>query len=458
MYVKTAVITLSAFYIFGLTVGSNSDGNLHQSYLHGIGKSIDRYNFRNSSAKLESETNLFRGKRSRPTNHEWYLYSEVSWVSLVKRKSTVMDKLFPNLMSNTLRNVGLYLAAHKYFEVDRRYTFSTTKYEDRKFFKHFPIPRLKNLHPVVEEACNKGVIECMTEIESVAKISGTFIKSKVKKGIIPPEYPFSSALEQFQYRTTASYYMCWYTELRSKPLAYEGHTECLASLELSSEANGEKIYDWRSIGTAATARRKRNKRVSPFTCAYLWFCPDPCYGKNSLGKIRNLKQALADPLNPCRKLKDRACFWMTSKNNNFEDLQRNRINYTCNCRNERPGFIWSPKYSICIDQDECYDGVANCSSDKVCRNGVGTYKCHCRRGFKQNTTTGLCERHALFRPTSHMSMKPRKEQQEEDQSRIWTAIDRLFGLNSSTRNYHSTIFQIVCFTLCSRLLLELMSY
>ncbi|XP_033750562.1 uncharacterized protein LOC117334846 [Pecten maximus] len=377
-----------------------------------------------TNGKPVSQKPLFRVKRkSEP-------YGIVSWVKLAKRKSESMEKIFPNMMAASLKLAGIYLAAHKYFEVDRRYTFSTTKYEDRKFYKHFPIPRLKKLHPVVEKACNKGEFECITEIATVANMSGSLAKfhKHYKKDALLPEYPFSSALEQFQYRTTASYYMCWFTDRRRKLLAYEGG-HCLENLKKTHEANGNIIHDIRSI---YVANAKRANYVSPFTCAYIWFCPDPCYGKNDSGNFKDFRSGVADLLNPCSRLKDKACFWETGKNTVFDYLQRNRINYTCNCKNERKGFIWSPKYSICIDQDECYDGVANCSSDKICRNDVGSYTCQCRMGFKLNRTTGQCDRHDLFRPTSHIGMKRRNKQNQEDQTGIWAAIDRLYIVYESS--------------------------
>ncbi|OWF54047.1 uncharacterized protein LOC110445635 isoform X1 [Mizuhopecten yessoensis] len=403
-----------------------------------------------SKRKWESTKSLFRVKRSVRR------YGKGSWLNAVIRNTPEMDKLFPNRMKDNLLVVGLYLAAHKYFEVDRRYTFSTTKYEDRKFFKHFPIPRLKKLHPTVERECNKGAFECITHIYKTALVSGSLASKKIltehknlKKGSIPLEYPFDSALEQFQYRTTASYFMCWYTELGDDLLAFEDEKGCYFNLVgiVQEAVDGKGIYDIRSEILKYEASLKE-KRVSPHTCPYLWFCPDPCYGRSTLGNVRPGKY-LDDPLNPCSRLKDRACFWETGNNKNFEYLIKNRINYTCNCENERKGFIWSPKYSICIDQDECYNDVANCSSDKICRNTMGSYSCKCRRGFKLNNSTDRCDRHALFRPKSHVGMKGRRNiQQEEDQTGIWATIDRLFGLNSSSKTHYSVLLHTLVTFLC----------
>ena len=55
-----------------------------------------------------------------------------------------------------------------------------------------------------------------------------------------------------------------------------------------------------------------------------------------------------DPGNPCRALKDQQCGWDFPHNLNFDGLQRNRFNITCQCHKERPGFAWNSKYHLCV--------------------------------------------------------------------------------------------------------------
>lgn len=370
-------------------------------------------------------------------------YELMSWVTLYKADGKYSRRIFPNPVEWKLEIAGNFLAAHKYFDVDRRYTFSTTKFEDPKFFKHFPVPRLKRLHPIVQRECDKGAFECLTEISNMANISGSLQDFYYKKNRLPNFYPFRSALELFQYRTTASYYLCWYTDHSNPLMAFKTNTNCLANLPKVAESDGKRIFDFRSVMMKLISEKGV---VTPFTCSFLWFCPDPCYGKSTSGNVPFMTKAVNDKLNPCSRLRDKTCFWVNGRNNNFDYLIRNRINYTCNCGNERAGFVWSPKYSICIDQDECYDGVVKCPPDKICSNTVGSHTCRCRRGFKENTATKKCERLALFRATSHKGLpeKQRKEKPTEE-SAIWSTIDGLFGLNSSAKlHLNSVVYAVLC--------------
>ncbi|GFO05209.1 wall-associated receptor kinase 5 [Plakobranchus ocellatus] len=105
-----------------------------------------------------------------------------------------------------LRYVGLFLAAHKYFDVDRRKGNPLGwKYDPRVYSKHFPIPRLKRLHSQVNEACHQGALACIQEIAATAQrsysISGI---EKSLAAVLPktakPFYPLESDLDLFRYR------------------------------------------------------------------------------------------------------------------------------------------------------------------------------------------------------------------------------------------------------------------
>jgi hypothetical protein len=78
-------------------------------------------------------------------------------------------------------------------------------------------------------------------------------------------HPFKDTLDLFRYRVTASYYMCWYTDLREESLAFPDTYPCFKDLEKTTEANGNRIHDFRS--RVATGRGK-NQRYSMFTCSY----------------------------------------------------------------------------------------------------------------------------------------------------------------------------------------------
>ena len=43
--------------------------------------------------------------------------------------------------------------------------------------------------------------------------------------------------------------------------------------------------------------------------------------------------------------------------------------------------------SVCVDVDECHEGLADCATDAYCVNNVGYYQCVCRSGFAGNGFT-----------------------------------------------------------------------
>ena len=335
-----------------------------------------------------------------------------SWVEPFTKLNPEIQSLMKNPKQKKLQIIGPFLAAHKYFEIDQRYTFRTGKeYIKPKFYKHFPIPRLRALHKSVQGACEQGPIQCIDEVYSKAKISKSTAKIHRKfyymNDSIPDAYPFRSRLDMFRYRATASYYLCWYTDQQSDVLAFTAGGDCLQNMSLVLEAKNRKVRDFRERYSGS------QYTLSPFTCAFLWFCPDPCYGKSSSGNVPSRKKARKDPTNPCKSLKEKSCSWVVGQNSNFEDLKKNKFNYTCNCTSEKAGFKWSPLYGICIDRDECYDAIADCPEQKVCRNTIGSYMCTCRRGFHENLLTGLCEKSEMFRASEYKSIQQRPKEEKK---------------------------------------------
>lgn len=65
------------------------------------------------------------------------------------------------------------------------------------------------------------------------------------------------------------------------------------------------------------------------------------------------------------------------------------VNNTCD-----PGFQMSDGFFggyRCKDIDECSEGRDNCTEAADCVNVEGSFKCECKKGFKQNDATGICE-------------------------------------------------------------------
>ncbi|CAJ0942703.1 unnamed protein product, partial [Mesorhabditis belari] len=59
----------------------------------------------------------------------------------------------------------------------------------------------------------------------------------------------------------------------------------------------------------------------------------------------------------------------------------------CRCH---PGFQGNPPEERCIDVNECLEGTHNCHETARCHNFVGSYKCFCPQGFRQQSD-GSCQ-------------------------------------------------------------------
>lgn len=254
---------------------------------------------------------------------------------------------------------GSYVAAHKYFGVDYRKDKSTPE-----FYRNFPIPVLKHLHSELQTACEESVYACLKHVYITAYQSSTMFElhrlhfSRFEE----INYPFINKYEMFRYRTTASYYLCYYT-LRRKEVLSRVYPNCLSYF-----SSGENIYDANGnhINDIRQAERK------PLSCAKRWFCPDPCYGRASSGSVADL---VTDLGNPCFDLPNNNCVFPGELNIHFEALIRNKLNFSCDCSAEMKGYSWNIEYRTCLDTDECQTENAKCPSGKTCINTEGSYRC-----------------------------------------------------------------------------------
>jgi hypothetical protein len=190
--------------------------------------------------------------------------------------------------------------------------------------------------------------------------------------------PFKSFKDMFNFRTIASYYLCWYT-LNKHPLFVSFSEPCTANY---FSGNNERIlyYDF-------LANSKR-----PYACAELSFCPDPCCAisflenppllKNKSGENYQswLNHCLTHDKNPCKYFSHGLCELSKFDNSNIEDIIRNNLNVTCICPS---GYEYSTRLKICIDIDECSEKIDSCNGYKQsCLNLEGSFLCLCEDGFK----------------------------------------------------------------------------
>lgn len=297
--------------------------------------------------------------------------------------------------TETLKDVAYYLRAHKFNEFDRRYEKSEES-ADKNYYKYFVKPPLRSLHWEVRQFCEPNFTSCVDYLGKKLKL--TALKRTDDTSFVIQEQrwdrindaeqikqvdsecekmrridnkmadPFAGPLERFQWRTTASYYMCWYTMLETPELEHFGdHCDNFAAC--LDSGFGPNNWDVRANDT------------KPFACSLYSFCPDPCCPFKHLNRFEDCWD---EPENPCFRLNTqghRNCFLNFSFNIEMNDLVLNRFNVTCAC--PQKGYIWSSLYGFCIDSDECENNeMHNCDhKSEACLNSIGSYKCVCKWGY-----------------------------------------------------------------------------
>ena len=361
-----------------------------------------------------------------------------------------IEELIGNRENIDLWTVGMYIAAHKYFGVDVRYQAGNIEREDYIFYKQFPSPRLRNAHKGIVKACERNALACVKELVPVARKSGS-LQNLMRRGgnlvnktitALPRYAPFKSNYEDFRFRQTAMYYLCWHTLLKEKIMAfYTTRISCLEFLNYVHEVPrstramikgvAENIKN--TIPRVVLDVRDMSKPEGYiYLCSRLWFCPDPCYGRKSGGNVTEYDPA-KDPGNPCKDLPNSRCTWQKKGNMNLNDLIMNRFNVTCQCESKRQGFVWNNKFGICVDKDECYDNTHKCSFTRVCRNNVGSYSCTCPRGFQINEKTSYCDKvDILHDAVVILNVKEGLGSTPIDDNDIIDDFMELFGFSSGT--------------------------
>ncbi|PNF29296.1 hypothetical protein B7P43_G08946 [Cryptotermes secundus] len=142
--------------------------------------------------------------------------------------------------------------------------------------------------------------------------------------------PFVGPLERFQWRTSASYYMCMFTMREEPSLAAFGElcdnfANCLDPD--FGDSNGDPRADDRL----------------PFQCATYSFCPDTCCPRKHYS---NLEECWHDDNNPCHEEASSQCSFDRLSNTDFVSIALNRWNVSCIC--DEVGYKWDSRFGICI--------------------------------------------------------------------------------------------------------------
>ncbi|KAK3601033.1 hypothetical protein CHS0354_029254, partial [Potamilus streckersoni] len=281
----------------------------------------------------------------------------------IYQRSSISNFQGRNILIDALRRhreydlfiIGTYIAAQKYFGN----TFINTDGNVPFLFTRFPQPPY-GMHKDIKEACSENVEMCVVEVLSKAKISGTMgpilnTSSKYLKD------PFSKLSDMALYRISAMYYFCLYALRGASALEFKNQDrKCLSDLRITLDAK----YTSSSNIPSDARETEVSYEEQPLTCAFLWFCPDPCYGRLTKGSfpMEYFQNPERDKGNPCRNLTNPKCAWKEDDNNNIEGLQKNLFNITCECSEDYPGSFFNNQNKKCTFQNGCTVGDRLCGT------------------------------------------------------------------------------------------------
>ncbi|XP_049962081.1 uncharacterized protein LOC126482148 [Schistocerca serialis cubense] len=325
-------------------------------------------------------------------------------------------------LMEAIRDVAYDLRQHKFSDFDRRYfakeegaprctnskgNFNPTSLSAQGFFGSFPTPPLRSFHWEVQQYCGTDFYDCIRYLQEKALQAGlrrqedTTVLMRLHNWTLADAdvaaadaecrrlrdkdwieaQPFRGPLERFQWRTSASLYLCWHT--------LRGRAE-LAAL-------GEACDDWASCLQPDGRGDVRANDTQPFACALYSFCPDPCCPR--LKHVSAIEECWQDAEgNPCWEEApegSKECSLPFELNTDLDELRLNHWNLSCQC--SQPGFVWSSRFGICIDIDECLEGTHECKNvTEACLNLPGTYDCTCAYGYIYSDTEESCIYNSLL--------------------------------------------------------------
>ncbi|XP_043511779.1 uncharacterized protein LOC122529581 [Frieseomelitta varia] len=306
--------------------------------------------------------------------------------------------------NKVIRDVAYYIRAHKFRDYDRRY-YKRLEDSPSRLYEEFPKPPLKSLHWEVRRYCDASFVECLKYLETIIKSTAlkreddtvTIVKEQKwnladnakqiqaaqkdcqaaqrRDDLTMP--PFQGPIERFQWRTTVSYYMCWYTMLGVPELSIFGES-CDNYANCQVESPGAGNEDSRADDTI------------PYACALYSFCPDHCCPMKHIRDMTDCHQSQDNPCYAGNPPEHRACSLNRQENQDLLGLLANQINISCECR--EPGYEWSSRFGLCVDVNECTRGRHGCAMEQgeICMNLAGGYECVCKFGYVYDDDRGEC--------------------------------------------------------------------
>ncbi|KAI4482767.1 hypothetical protein M0804_008620 [Polistes exclamans] len=318
-----------------------------------------------------------------------------------------------------IKDVAYFIRAHKFKDYDRRYYKSIEEVRSH-LYEEFPNPTLRSVHWEVRKYCDASFVECLKYLGRIIKLTGlrrkddtvTVMKEQkwslannteqilaVQRDCVETQrhdnqtmHPFQGPIgkkdiensidllfhfsERFQWRSSVSYYMCWYTMMGVQELANFGES-------CDNFANCLDEY-------GPNNKDPRADDAKPFACALYSFCPDHCCPMKHIWHMKDCFQSMRNPCYAVNFLEGRECWLDREKNRDFFSLRTNRINVSCEC--PETGYEWSSRFGLCVDVNECTRGMHNCTYEdgESCINLPGHFDCICRYGYVYSLNKARC--------------------------------------------------------------------
>ncbi|XP_018323270.1 uncharacterized protein LOC108735691 [Agrilus planipennis] len=358
-----------------------------------------------------------------------------------KDSSSGRDEINTTEIEEAVRDIGYFLRNHKFNEWDRRY-YRNGSSGPRDYHMTFPRPPLRSLHWEVRKFCEESFVICVKYVAQEARSAGLkrqddSVYVTIQQKWFESNYseqvnaidshcralksrdditgrPFQGPIERYQWRVTATYYMCWYT-LNEVPFLRHFNETCDNSANCIGQLSG--LYN----------NDPRAKDEQPFACALYSFCPDMCCTLPVTNDTKSCWEQRKD--NPCfegNPAGQRDCSMELWRNTDFNDIVLNRWNVTCKC--PREGVEWNSRFGMCIDVDECLLGLHNCSlGTQECINLVGSFRCVCRWGYIwDKVSQGCTESKAVRLITYRKQEDDSKKSTSETETSFIKRILRMF--------------------------------